>query len=84
MGKATAFLYVLLNIKNVYALVMSRGAAEVFKKYGVEFSYDKLVDMIINRAGDGSCPMEAATKGIDTAEEALAAVKNKYIELNKR
>lgn len=83
VGRATAFLYVLLKISDVYAKVISKGAVNVFEKYGVKFSYDEMVDEIKNRAGNGCCPMEEVTIGIEDAEEAFVAVKKRYMELNK-
>ena len=35
VGRAAAFLYVLLEVKEIYAGVMSEGAADVFSKYGI-------------------------------------------------
>lgn len=45
-GKAAAFLIVRLGFKNVRILLASEGAAEVFKRFGVNFSADKLVSRI--------------------------------------
>lgn len=83
VGRATAFLYVLLKINSVYANVISKGAINVFEKYCVSYSYGELVDNIKNREGTGCCPMEEVTKGIEDAEEAFVAVKKRYIELKE-
>lgn len=82
VGKATAYLYVLLGVKEVYAHVMSRSAAEVLEKHGITAEQDKLVENIINRQGTGICPFEAAVLGIDTPEEALTAIRAKMAEMN--
>ncbi|MBQ8782496.1 MAG: DUF1893 domain-containing protein [Clostridia bacterium] len=81
VGKAAALLYVTLGVKTVYAPVISKGAAKVLEKYCIEYWYDTLADAIINRKGDGFCPMETAVKEIDTPEEALVAIKNKLKEM---
>lgn len=81
VGKAAAFLYVILNIKEVYAFVISKRAAMVFEQYGIKYSCESIVDEIVNRAGTGFCPMEQATKDIDKPKEALEAIKKKYAEL---
>lgn len=83
VGKATAFLYVILNIKYVYSKVISKGAVEVFEKYGVKFSCDELADEIINRTGTGCCPMEEVTRKIEKADAAFTAIRKRYMELNK-
>lgn len=82
VGKATAYLYCLLGVKAVHALVMSGAAAEVLRKNGIEVTQDKLVENIINRAGNGICPFEAAVWNIHTPEEALPAIRKKMEEMN--
>lgn len=64
VGKATAFLYCLLGVKQVHGCVMSVSAARVLQDHGVNATWDTLVEGIRNRAGDGPCPMEAATREI--------------------
>ena len=75
VGKATAFLYCLLGVRAVYARVMSKPAAAVLEQAGIEAGWDMLVEGIQNRQQDGPCPMEAATREIADAEEALAAIR---------
>ena len=82
VGKATAYLYCLLEVKAVYAHVMSGAAAEVLKKAGIEVSWGTLVENIINRTGDGICPFEAAVWEIETAEAALPAIRAKMAQMN--
>lgn len=77
VGKAAAFCYVAMGVKKIWATVISKSAAAVFEKYGIEYWYDTIVDAIVNRAGDGFCPMESAVMEIDDPEEAISVVKNK-------
>ncbi|MBQ7000958.1 MAG: DUF1893 domain-containing protein [Oscillospiraceae bacterium] len=81
VGRATAFLYVLLGVKEVYAHVMSRPAAEVLAVHGIAAHPGKLVDGIINRRGDGPCPFEAAVLEITEPAAALEAIRRKRIQL---
>ena len=81
VGKAAAFLYVLLGVSEVYAAVISGKAAEVFSKHGIAVYCDTCVPAIINRAGDGLCPMETAVDGISDAHAALCAIKQKLVQL---
>ena len=81
VGRATAFLYVLLGIKCVHANVMSRAALAVLNDLGVEASFEKLVDNIINRAGDGICPFEAAVLDINDPDAAYRAILDKMREM---
>ena len=82
IGKATAFLYCLLEVKEVYTPVISEAALEVLREHGVEAVYDQCVPAILNRRRDGFCPMETATKVISSPEEALAAVRRTLEKLN--
>ena len=65
VGKATAFLYVLLKVRAVYAPVMSRPAIQVLQDHGIEIFYDIAVDAIFNRDRTGFCPMETAVREIN-------------------
>lgn len=82
VGRATAYLYVLLGVKEVWAAVMSEAAAEVLQRHGIAASQDKLVPHIINRAGTGICPFEEAVLDIQTPEEALTAIREKMQAMN--
>lgn len=77
VGKAAAFLYVILGVKEVYAEVLSRAGAEVFAKYKIACEYGKLTEQIINRNGDGICPMEETMRDISDPKEGLAALKRR-------
>jgi hypothetical protein len=83
VGRATAFLYVLLGVKEVWAGVMSEAAAEVLTRHGIAASQDKLVPNIINRAGTGICPFEEAVLEIQTPEEALALLRAAGVEMTE-
>ena len=82
VGRATAYLYALLKVKEVYAQVISRPAVEVLREHGIDVTYDKLVPNIINRKGDGICPFEAAVMEIRDADSAYAAIREKMAAMN--
>ncbi len=81
IGKAAAMIMTLGGVKGCYGVTMSRAAADWFISHGVSVRYNKLVEYIVNRSGDGICPMEETVKGIDNEAEALAALKEKTAEL---
>ena len=56
---------------------------QVFNGSGVAVTWDRQVEYIKNRAGDGRCPMEQATEGIDDPQEALLAIQKKLEELQR-
>ena len=75
VGKATAFLYCLLGVKEVYAGVMSKPAASILEDAGISHSWGGLVEGIQNRQKNGPCPMEYATRNCETPEDALTAIR---------
>lgn len=83
VGKAAAFLYVLLGVKEIYADVISESAVAILKRYDVKVQYGELVEYIINRAGTGKCPMEDAVWDISVPDEAVAAVRTRLKDLTK-
>ena len=81
VGKATAYLYVLLGVKRVFAKVISLPAKEVLENHGIEVSFNTLVPNIINRAGDGICPFELAVQDSNDAKEAYKIIRLKMEEM---
>lgn len=81
VGKGAAYLYVLLGVRTVYAPVMSQGAASLLQSHGIPALYEKCPPHIINRAGDGICPIEQTVWDCETPEEALAAIRSKLRQL---
>ena len=77
VGKAAALLYVRMGVTEVYAQVVSEPARQVLADHGILLRYDKLVPWIINRRGDGMCPMEQTVLQISDPEKALAALREK-------
>ena len=82
VGKATAYLYVLLKVQEIYAQVISESAAEVLEAKGIHVQYGKKVPNIINRKGDGICPFEAAVMEITDPVMAYDAILHKMQEMN--
>ena len=82
VGKAPAFLYVLLGAGEVYAPVMSEAAASVLAENGIQAHCGQTVKQIVNRAGTGICPMEEAVAGIAEPAAAAAAIKARLRSLS--
>lgn len=83
VGKAAAFLYVLLGAKELYADVLSRPAFAVLQQYDIIVTYGQLTDAIRNRTNTGFCPMETAVLAIEDPAEALSAIEKTRIALQK-
>ncbi len=82
IGKATAFLYVLLGVRVVYASVISKPALKVLTESGVVVEYDNLVENIINRQGDDVCPFESAVLNVENPSDAYRVIIAKMDEMN--
>ena len=82
VGKAAAYLYVLLGIRALYTKVISSQALEVLSAHNVEILFGEKVDRIRNRDNTGFCPMELCVADVDTADGALTAIRNKLAEFS--
>ena len=82
VGRGAAFLYRLLGVRAVYARVVSAPAVRVLEAGGILVRAEQVVPGIINRAGDGPCPFEAAVMDITEPQEALAAIREKMAALS--
>lgn len=74
VGLGAAHLYVLLGITSVWANVMSRAAKELLQQHHICVHCENLVPFIINRKGNGACPIETAVTGIHNSIDALAVI----------
>ena len=83
IGKAAALLMVLGEIKEVHTLIISEPAIKVFEKYNIPCYYDKKVDRIINRTGDGLCPMETLCLDVEEPKEAFQKITD-FIKTMKK
>lgn len=83
VGKATAFLYVLLGVTEVYAPVMSEGAVQIFQQYNINIEAEQVVPAIRNRSNTGFCPMETAVAECKTPAEAKEIIYKKCMELSR-
>lgn len=84
VGKAAAMLFVKAGIKEVHAQIISVPGRDFLKSHGIRLTYDTLTDRIINRKGDGLCPMESTVMEVDDIEKAWLALKAKQAELLTR
>ena len=83
IGKAAAFLMVLGEIKEVHTLIISEPAIKVFEKYNIPCFYDKKVTRIVNRTGDGLCPMETLCLDVEEPKEAFQKITD-FIKTMKK
>lgn len=84
VGKGAAYLYILLEVKEIYANVISRPALDTLKKHNIPTSYAILTEAVKNRDNTGLCPIESAVMNIDNPHDALTAIRNKLELLKSR
>ena len=75
IGKGAAALMIVGGVTMVYADVISEPAMELFKQFSIKVEYDKKVANIINRRGDGICPVEERCAECNTIEECLVKIE---------
>ena len=81
VGRAAAFLYVLLKVKEIHAELLSESAVPVLERYNIPYSFNKKVPNILNYAGDDLCPMEKIALQHEEPEACYEALKVKIAEL---
>ncbi len=83
VGKAAAFIYVLLEVEEVFACVISKSALSILEQYGIKTEYDVCTDSIINRTKTDICPMEKAVIDINDPHTAVIKLIDKTRLLSK-
>ena len=83
VGKASAMLLALSGTKEVYAHILSIAGKQILERYGIAYEYGEIVDIIVNRKGDGMCPMEATVKDIDDPMKAFEALNERIAQMRK-
>lgn len=74
IGKGAASLMILGGVSEVYGCVVCTPAVELFESRGVRVGCGCEVPHIINRTGDGLCPLEVLCQDCATAEECLPLI----------
>lgn len=68
MGKGAVILASLIGAKAIVTPIISEIALSYAKGQGINAHFVKVVPYIVNRTGDGRCPMETAVLEIDDAK----------------
>ncbi|MEM2971078.1 MAG: DUF1893 domain-containing protein [Candidatus Bathyarchaeia archaeon] len=74
VGKAIAFLCAYAEVKNVYAVILSKMAKEILEKHKIYHEREKLVENIMDFEAD-MCPFEKLTAEISNPSEAYKRLK---------
>lgn len=81
VGKAAAMVMTYSGVKYCHAITISEFARDWFEKYDVEVTYEKCVPYIVNRAGDGMCPMEDTVQNIEDHDGIIEVLETRLAEL---
>ena len=84
IGKGAAMLLVCGGAAAVHASLISTHAKTYLDRHGIEYSFDQACPYIINRAGDGMCPMESTVLEIEDPYAGVAAMQQKLKELSEQ
>lgn len=77
VGRAAALLYRKLNVRAVYAETLSDAGEEILSLYGIAHACARRTKEIVNRRGDGPCPMEEAVRGVSDPETGARLLEEK-------
>ena len=83
VGKAAAMLFVKAGVREVYGEVMSEQGFAYLQSRSVPCACGTLTEKIINRKGDGICPMEQTVADIDDPEKGYHALAERMAQLRK-
>ena len=75
VGRGAVILALLINAKTIKTPLISESAMELAEHHGLTVEAEKVVPYIINRQGDGRCPIESAVLGMTDVDEGYAAIK---------
>lgn len=83
VGAGAAHLYVALGVKAVWANVISKVGRKILEENNIHVSFNECVPHIINRKGDGLCPIEKAVKDITATDAAIEKIRETLSNLRK-
>ena len=84
VGAGAAYLYVLLGVHAVWANVISAQAIQILKDNEIDVFFEQSVPNIINRRGDGICPIEEAVGNTKNSQEAYQLIIDTLKNLEKK
>lgn len=75
VGKGAAALLILGGVRELFAGVVSTSALGLLKDSGLPVRFSQEVAHIVNRKGDGVCPVETLCKECTTAAQCLPLIR---------
>lgn len=84
IGKAAMLLAIKCGINKIFTPVISQEALLTAEYYNIEWEASKIVPYIINREGNGKCPIESSVTDTIDLDEAFYHIKGAIAELMKK
>ncbi|MDR2654796.1 MAG: DUF1893 domain-containing protein [Oscillospiraceae bacterium] len=81
IGRAASVILVLGGVKKAYGEIMSEAAFCYLKQNGVCAEYKTKISRILNRSGNGICPLEESVLDEPDADKALKKLKDRIQSL---
>ena len=75
VGAGASHMYVLLGVSEIWANIISEEGESVLLRNNIRVIYERKVPYIINRKGDGQCPIEKCVYGISDSKEVFLCIK---------
>lgn len=78
VGKAAAFIYVELGVREVYAPIMNDAGIYTLARHGIYPICERSVVDILNRTGTNICPIEKLVEGLCDVKQAVAVLEQYF------
>ena len=69
------------GVKGVYTDLISDAAIEILEQYPILFEYKKRVPYILNREGDGMCPIEKISRSVDDVDGLISGIEEFFVQV---
>ncbi|MBD5383763.1 MAG: DUF1893 domain-containing protein [Ruminococcaceae bacterium] len=83
VGKAAAYLHIILGVREIYADVISQPAKELLEENNVTVNAGEIVPAILNDAKDAPHPLETAVENITDVNDSIMAIELAIKRMNK-
>lgn len=84
IGKGAAALMIAGGVAGVYTDLISDPALELFRSVGIEPEFARCVPNIINRNGDGICPVETLCRDCVSASACIPLIADFIEKINQK
>ncbi|MBD5130651.1 MAG: DUF1893 domain-containing protein [Ruminococcaceae bacterium] len=84
VGKAAAYLHIILGVREIYAEVISQSAKELLEENNITVNAGEIVPAILNETKDAPHPLETVADGITDINDSVIAIEMALRRMNKK